>query len=256
MNVRIRIAVGVVCIFNVAVPYHVANAEAIWRGVDLSYVNELDDCGVVYRLGGVEKDPYRIFSELGANVVRLRLWHTPTNEPFPTQYSGIQDVKRGIERAKYHNMRVLLDFHYSDTWADPGRQLIPQLGATQNQQASKQSCCSPTPPKHCWISIVRGFGPNLSRSATRSIPKCYASARSKRAIRSIGIARSRLSTQGCWPSGQSSVRPASRPVRSFMSHNRKTSSGGSTPRSLPAFWISTSSASATIRNGRDCPSNR
>ena len=126
MNILIRIAVGIVCLVNVAVPYHVSNAEEAWRGVDLSYVNELDDCGVVYRLGGVEKDPYQIFSELGANVVRLRLWHTPTNDPFPTDYSGIEDVKRGIARAKRLNMRVLLDFHYSDTWADPGRQLIPE----------------------------------------------------------------------------------------------------------------------------------
>ena len=126
MIVLVRIAVGVVCIVSVAVLYHVSNAQETWRGVDLSYVNELHDCGVVYRLGGVEKDPYQIFSELGANVVRLRLWHTPTNDPFPTEYSGTEDVKRGIERAKRHNMRVLLDFHYSDTWADPGRQLIPE----------------------------------------------------------------------------------------------------------------------------------
>lgn len=92
-----------------------------WRGVDLSYVNEMQDCGAEYRLGEEILDPYELFAGIGANVVRLRLWHTPDW----TDYSNLADVKRSIRRAHDAGMRVLLDFHYSDDWAHPGKQLRP-----------------------------------------------------------------------------------------------------------------------------------
>ena len=48
-------------------------------GADLSYVNEMEDCGATYKdADGNTKDPYEIFSEEGTNLVRLRLWHNPT----------------------------------------------------------------------------------------------------------------------------------------------------------------------------------
>lgn len=91
-------------------------------GADLSYVNEMEDCGAVYYdQAGTQKDPYQIFSEAGCNIIRLRLWHTPDW----TTYSNYTDVKNSIARAKSFNMKVLLDFHYSDTWADPNNQEIP-----------------------------------------------------------------------------------------------------------------------------------
>lgn len=97
-------------------------------GADLSYVNEMQDCGAKYLDGsGEEKDPYLIFSEAGANLVRLRLWHNPDW----TDYSTFDDVKKSIERAKEQNMKVLLDFHYSDDWADPNKQTIPAAWADQ-----------------------------------------------------------------------------------------------------------------------------
>ena len=101
-------------------------AQDIWRGVDLSYVNELEDCGAVYRYEGEVADPYAIFADKGANIVRLRLWHTPDW----TEYSTLPDVTRSIRRAKQHDMAVLLDFHYSDDWADPGNQIIPAAWRT------------------------------------------------------------------------------------------------------------------------------
>ena len=101
-------------------------AQDIWRGVDLSYVNELEDCGAVYRYEGEVADPYAIFADKGANLVRLRLWHTPDW----TEYSTLPDVTRSIRRAKQHDMAVLLDFHYSDDWADPGNQIIPAAWRT------------------------------------------------------------------------------------------------------------------------------
>ena len=91
-------------------------------GADLSYVNEMEDCGGIYRNeSGENADPYALFAEAGANLVRLRLWH----DPHWTDYSNFEDVKKSMERAKTHGMDVLLDFHYSDTWADPEHQIIP-----------------------------------------------------------------------------------------------------------------------------------
>lgn len=102
----------------------ISNPETtlFYYGADLSYVNEMIDCGAVYKdSNGITKDPYVIFKEAGANLVRLRLWHNPAW----TNYSNYTDVKLAIQQAKSQGMKVLLDFHYSDTWADPSKQEIP-----------------------------------------------------------------------------------------------------------------------------------
>ena len=91
-------------------------------GADLSYINEIEDCGAFYQSEGKKVEPYQFFKDKGCNLVRLRLWHSPTSSP----YSNFEDVERSIKRAKDAKMAVLLDFHYSDTWADPGRQDIPK----------------------------------------------------------------------------------------------------------------------------------
>lgn len=96
-------------------------AQEVWRGVDLSYVNELEDCGAVYRDSGEIRDPFEILADKGANLARFRLWH----DPDWTEYSTLADVIKSIRRAKDSGMRVLLDFHYSDDWADPQNQKIP-----------------------------------------------------------------------------------------------------------------------------------
>ena len=94
---------------------------AFWFGVDLSYVNEMDDCGAVYRVDDEAQDAFGLFADYGATLVRARLWHNPDW----TDYSTLDDVKRTFQRAQDAGMATLLDFHYSDNWADPGRQEIP-----------------------------------------------------------------------------------------------------------------------------------
>ncbi|AWW00473.1 glycoside hydrolase family 53 protein [Arcticibacterium luteifluviistationis] len=93
----------------------------IYLGADLSYVNELVACGAKFTHNGKAIEPYDFFASKGANLTRLRLWHKPTW----TSYSTLADVKKSIAKSKAKNMPVLLDFHYSDTWADPAHQLIP-----------------------------------------------------------------------------------------------------------------------------------
>ena len=94
-----------------------------YAGVDLSYVNEMEDCGAIYKNSkGQKEDVFKIFKNEGANLVRVRLWHNPTW----TKYSNIEDVEKTILRAKNEKLKVLLDFHYSDDWADPNKQIIPK----------------------------------------------------------------------------------------------------------------------------------
>ncbi|WP_373057951.1 arabinogalactan endo-beta-1,4-galactanase [Zunongwangia sp. H14] len=95
---------------------------SFYYGADLSYVNEMEDCGATYyNHEGEAQDPYSIFKNAGANLVRVRLWHNPQW----TNYSNFEDVKKSISRAKEQGMQVLLDFHYSDNWTDPESQEIP-----------------------------------------------------------------------------------------------------------------------------------
>jgi arabinogalactan endo-1,4-beta-galactosidase len=97
-------------------------AQEFYTGVDLSYVNELEDCGAKYsNKTGQISEPYEINKSAGANLVRLRLWHNPDW----TNYSNLEDVKISISKAKSLGMSVMLDFHYSDFWTDPGRQWRP-----------------------------------------------------------------------------------------------------------------------------------
>ena len=100
-------------------------------GADLSYINEIEDCGAYYQSGGKKVEPYQFFKDKGCNLVRLRLWHSPINSP----YSNFEDVVRSIKRAKKAKMAVLLDFHYSDTWADPGKQNIPKAWSEIKDEA-------------------------------------------------------------------------------------------------------------------------
>jgi arabinogalactan endo-1,4-beta-galactosidase len=101
-------------------------------GADLSFVNQVQDYGGVYKDSSIARDPYLIFKNHGANVVRVRLWHNPQwLAPLNAGklYSDIYDVEKTIKRAKAAGMAVNLDFHYSDTWADPANQVTPAAWA-------------------------------------------------------------------------------------------------------------------------------
>lgn len=97
-------------------------------GADLSYVNEVQDYGGVYKDSGAVKDPFAIFKAHGANVVRVRLWNNPQWTAALNNghlYSDLYDAEKTIQRAKSAGMAVNLDLHYSDIWADAGNQKIP-----------------------------------------------------------------------------------------------------------------------------------
>ena len=98
-------------------------------GTDLSYVNQVEDYGGVFKDSGQVKDVFKLLKARGNNLVRVRLWHTPTwTAPLNNgkQYSDLQDVVKTIRRAKAEGMHVNLDLHYSDIWADPANQTLPK----------------------------------------------------------------------------------------------------------------------------------
>ncbi len=105
--------------------------DDFYYGADLSYVNQIIDHDGVFRDSSVEESPYKTFKQYGTKLVRFRLWHNPvwTKEIYGdagTQlYNDIKDVERSIKSAREQGLEVLLDFHYSDSWADPGKQEIP-----------------------------------------------------------------------------------------------------------------------------------
>jgi len=103
-----------------------AGPRPFYLGADLSYVNELEDCGGAWREHGKPQDVFTLFHAHGANLVRVRLWNHATW----TKYSNLDDVKKTIRRAHAAGMQVLLDFHYSDDWADGDHQVIPAAWAT------------------------------------------------------------------------------------------------------------------------------
>ena len=128
MKTTICIAAALAASLGLAAPL---SAGEFWFGADLSYVNEMEDCGGVFRENGEIRDPFALFADHGANMVRVRLW----NDAEWTSYSDLPDVKKTIRRAHAQGMKVLLDFHYSDDWADGDKQIIPkawaEIGSTE-----------------------------------------------------------------------------------------------------------------------------
>ncbi|WP_462253903.1 glycoside hydrolase family 53 protein [Ekhidna sp.] len=91
-------------------------------GADLSYLNEMLDCNATYNNQGIEVNPYDLFANEGCQMVRIRKWHSPSFN----KYSGLLDVTLASKEATKRGMQILLDLHYSDTWADPSKQIIPK----------------------------------------------------------------------------------------------------------------------------------
>ncbi|MCX7522641.1 glycosyl hydrolase 53 family protein [Microbacterium sp. STN6] len=107
------------------------------RGADLSSVPKNEDHGAIYRdAAGHRVDPVKAFAAAGANLVRLKAWVTP-----PDGYNDTAHVVAMAKRAKAAGMKVLIDFHYSDTWADPGKQTVPSAwqGMTAAQMTTALS---------------------------------------------------------------------------------------------------------------------
>lgn len=92
-------------------------------GADLSLVKKLEDFGAVYKVNGVQKKVLPVFKENGYSWARLRIFHSPNNEG--PVCNSLDYTVALAKMAKAEGFRIFLDFHYSDTWADPGNQFVP-----------------------------------------------------------------------------------------------------------------------------------
>lgn len=100
------------------------------RGMDASSVLSLENSGVTYyNYDGKEQDVFMTLAQSGVNYIRLRVWNDPYDENGNGYGGGNNDVTTAIElgkRATKYGMKVCIDFHYSDFWADPKRQHAPK----------------------------------------------------------------------------------------------------------------------------------
>ena len=100
------------------------------RGMDASAVLSVEKSGAkYYGYGGKEQDVFGTLAESGVNYSRLRVWNDPYDENGNGYGGGDNDVATAIElgkRATQYGMKVNIDFHYSDFWADPKRQHAPK----------------------------------------------------------------------------------------------------------------------------------
>jgi arabinogalactan endo-1,4-beta-galactosidase len=97
-------------------------------GADLSFMKQAEDNGFEFKEEGEVKPCIDIFKAHGYNWIRLRLFHTPTQLPNNLEYTIAL-----AKEAKQKGFKFLLNYHYSDTWADPGKQYIPEAWKNLSQ---------------------------------------------------------------------------------------------------------------------------
>ncbi len=111
-------------------------------GADISFLPELEARGIKFSDNGIQKDPIQILKEHGFNYIRLRIFNDPAEAAGYSPGKGFCDLehtKAMAKRIKAAGLKLLLDFHYSDTWADPGKQFKPKAWASEDFVSLRQS---------------------------------------------------------------------------------------------------------------------
>lgn len=104
-------------------------------GADMSHLAFFEDRGTVYRNGGAVQDALGILTNFGINCVRLRLFTSSAAQAQADPYNYINNLSYNLPlavRVKNAGLKFLLDFHYSDSWADPGKQTKPMAWTNLN----------------------------------------------------------------------------------------------------------------------------
>ena len=104
--------------------------EDFIMGMDASSVLAEEASGVKYfNFNGEEQDVFQTLAEAGVNYIRVRIWNDPYDENGNGYGGGNCDIETAVEigkRATKYGMKLLVNFHYSDFWADPGKQMVPK----------------------------------------------------------------------------------------------------------------------------------
>lgn len=100
--------------------------NAFAKGADISWITEMESKDMkFYNSAGQERECTALMKEIGMNSIRLRVWVNPVDG-----WNSAEDVLVKAMRAQKLGMRIMIDFHYSDTWADPGHQSPPAAWAS------------------------------------------------------------------------------------------------------------------------------
>ena len=98
------------------------------KGADVSWLTQMEAAGrIFYNSSGAAVECIQLLKNLGMNSIRLRVWVDPAGG-----WNNTTDVVAKAIRAKNLGMRIMIDFHYSDSWADPGQQNKPAAWAAQD----------------------------------------------------------------------------------------------------------------------------
>lgn len=137
--------------------------EDFLMGMDVSSVLALEASGVTYRdEDGTQKDLFLILREHGVNAIRVRVWNDPYDSEGRGYGGGNCDIDTAGaigQRATAQGMGLLVDFHYSDFWADPAKQMVPKAwaGMTLTQKADAlyaYTCDSLTKLLHAGVNVT------------------------------------------------------------------------------------------------------
>ena len=110
------------------------------KGADVSWLTELESNGTLfYDANGKPQECMALLRDLGMNSIRLRVWVNPDGG-----WCGKDDVVAKAWRAHKLGMRLMIDFHYSDTWADPGKQYVPAAWKDYTFEQMKQAVADHT----------------------------------------------------------------------------------------------------------------
>ena len=118
----------------------VSDSKEFIKGADVSWVTEMEQAGKkFYDSAGTEVECMQLLKNLGMNAIRLRVWVNPVDG-----WCNTADVVNKALRAKSLGMKILINFHYSDWWADPGKQNKPAAWLTQDIDSLKISVATHT----------------------------------------------------------------------------------------------------------------
>lgn len=110
------------------------------KGADVSWLTEFESNGALfYDANGKPQECMALLRDLGMNSIRLRVWVNPDGG-----WCGKDDVVAKAWRAQKLGMRLMIDFHYSDTWADPGKQYVPAAWKDYSFEQMKQAVADHT----------------------------------------------------------------------------------------------------------------
>ena len=127
-------------------------------GMDASSVLSLEASGVkYYNFDGQEQDVFQTMAEAGVNYIRVRVWNHPYDADGNGYGGGNCDINTALEigkRATKYGMKLLVDFHYSDFWADPAKQMAPQAWAGMAIEEKTEALYNYT--KECLETLKNG----------------------------------------------------------------------------------------------------